>query len=347
MHRIRHFILIILITSLAAISANAAEQIDEDFKVGLKFNLRVGRTYVYNVSSYRSVIADVPQPSFWQTDKQITRVMSRTENDSYLLQTKMKKEGQQRNVAIEYFHRNYPSYQVELKADGQMTTPPRQPFPQVRNVPVFPTYEVGAGDKWYVEEVPFYPVGLADEVLADWEYELVEFVRHNDFNTAHIKATATVKIDRSPVTIAFLGFYGDPESPEKGAFIGELVTESPAEDAGLLPGDKILTIAKVKILDWYDIPELMPYLPPGEDVTIEYERDGEEQAVTFETGTLEIAEVEGGGTFDFDIYFSVNRGHVVEMDGKTDDLELKLYSDRGEEIKQITSNVHMEFLPEG
>jgi membrane-associated protease RseP (regulator of RpoE activity) len=273
--------------------------------------------------------------------------MQVTEDGSYLLQTKMEKENRQRNVAIEYFRRNFPTYQVELKPDGHMKTPPRQPFPAVRNVPIFPDYEVGAGDKWVVEDVPFYPGGLVDEVNADWEYELIEFVKHNDFNTAHIKAKAKVDISLRPVTMAMLGFYGDPDREEKGAFIKELVPDSPALAAGLEPGDKILTIAGVKILDWYDIPELMPYLPQGEEVTIEYERSSEPGKVDLKTGTIQIAEVEGGGTFDFDIYFGVNRGHIISMDGKTNDLVLKLHSDKGEEVKNITSYIHMEFLPGG
>jgi hypothetical protein len=91
----------------------------------------------------------------------------------------------------------------------------------------------------------------------------------------------------------------------------------------------------------------MPYLPPGEEVTIKYERSDEEREVTFNTGAAKIAEVEGGGTFNFDIYFAVSRGHIITMDGKTDDLVLKLHSERGEEIKKITSQTHMEYLPEG
>jgi len=344
---IKYFILIIFLCSFTCINAYSAVQTKDDFKAKLAFDLRSGRTYKYSITSSRSVTDDVPQPMFWQSDKQITRVMQVTEDGSYLLQTKMEKENKQRNVAIEYFRRNYPTYQVELKPDGHMTTPPRQPFPQVRNVPIFPDYEVGAGDKWVVEDVPFYPGGLVDEVTADWEYELVEFVKHNDFNTAHIKAKAKVDISLRPVTMALLGFYGDPDREEKGAFIRELVPDSPAVAAGLEPGDKILTIAGVKILDWYDIPELMPYLPPGEEVTIEYERSGEPGMVTFKTGTTQIAEVEGGGGFEFDIYFGVNRGHIISMDGKTDDLVLTLHSDKGEEIKNITSHIHMEFLPEG
>ncbi len=337
-------LLSLLFIILLNLDGSAAEP---DFKVKLEFNLRAGRTYVYNVTSSRSVQGDTPVPMFWQTDKQITKAIQKTEDGNYLLDVKMEKEMKQRNVAVEYFRRNFPSYQIELSPDGSMSTPPRQPFPAIRNVPVFPPYAVGPGDKWVVEDKPFYPGSLIDEISADWEYELIEFVKHNDFNSAHITATATIAFDRRPVTIAFLGFYGDPEHEGDGAYIRELVDDSPATEAGLLAGDQVLSIADVNLTDWWDIPELLPYLPPGEAVDITYKRGEEEYETTLTTGITEVGEVEGTGTFHFDIYFGVNRGHVISMEGKTDDLTLKLYTEGGEEEKLITSRIYMEFLPEG
>jgi C-terminal processing protease CtpA/Prc len=146
--------------------------------------------------------------------------------------------------------------------------------------------------------------------------------------------------------MAFLGFYGDADREEKGAFIKELVADSPAHEAGLAPGDKILAIQNVRITDWWDIPEIVPYLPPGGEIAIKYERSEEEHEVTLNAGTIEIAEVEGEGTFTFDIYFGVSRGHVISMEGKTDDLTLRLHTDNGLEEKHITSRVYLEFLPD-
>jgi membrane-associated protease RseP (regulator of RpoE activity) len=339
------FSLCLLFILILGVTGASAEE--DEYKVKLEFKLRAGRTYVYTITSSRSVQGDMPVPMFWQTDKQITKAVQRTEDGNFLLETSMEKDMKQRNVAVEYFRRNYPLYQIELSPDGTMTTPPRQPFPAVRNVPVFPSYEVSKGDKWVVEDVPFYPGGIIDEISADWEYELIEFIKHNDFNSAHIKATATIAFERRPITIAFLGFFGDPEHEEDGAYIKELVSDSPAAAAGLLPGDQIITIADVKLTDWWDIPELLPYLPPGQDISVEYKRGDVESEATFTTGVTEIGEVEGIGTFTFDIYFGVSRGHVISMEGKTDNLTLRLYSENGEEEKLITSRIYMEFLPEG
>lgn len=338
---------IICLTLVLFTTAGAAGAEDEEFKVKLAFKLRAGRTYIYSITSSRSVQADVPQPMFWQTDKQIMKVVQRTDEGNFLIETKMDKEFQKRNVGIEYFRRNYPVYQLEITPEGWTTTPPRQPFPQVRNVPIFPSYEVGKGDKWLIEDAPFYPGGLVQEVTADWEYEVIDFVRHKNYNSAHIEATATLNFERRPITIAFLGFYGDPDRDENGAFIKELAPDSPAAEAGLEPGDRIMTIQDVRITDWWDIPELLPYLPPGEEIKVKYLREEEDYEVTFNTGIVELGEVEGVGTFTFDIYFGVSRGHIISLEGKTDDLTLRLYSNGKEEEKIITSRVYMEYLPEG
>ena len=320
---------------------------DEPLKVKLEFDFRVGRSYVYSVSSSRYVKAEISQPVFWQTDRQISKVVRRTDEGSFLIQTNMEKERQKRNVVIAYFRVKYPTFQTEITRDGRMKIPPRQPFPQVRNVPIFPAYAVGEGDKWVVEDVSFYPGGLTQEVNADWEYELIEFVRHNGYSCAHIEAIGTVNFENEPVTLAFLGFYPDPLSKEPGAFIGTLVPDSPVAIAGFLAGDKILRIDGVRIKDWWELPELLPYLPPEEEITVEIERDGEKSEISFKTGSIELATASGSGTFKFDIYFGVNAGHIISMDGRTDNLTIHLVNEESQETKEITSSVHMEFLPEG
>jgi len=332
---------------LLFLSANLVGAEDEEFKVKLQFKLRAGRTYVYSTTSSRYVAGTISQPMIWQSDKQITKVVERTDEGSFLIETRMDKEFKKYNVAIEYFRRNFPIYKLEVTPEGWTTTPPRQPFPAVRNVPIFPEYELGKGDKWIIEDAPFYPGGLIDAITADWEYELVDFVKHKNFNSAHIKATGTLNFDRRPMTIAFLGFFGDPDMEEEGAFIKELVPDSPAEAAGLLPGDRILTIEDVRIKGWWDIPELLPYLPPGEEVTVVYERDDEELEVAFASEIVSLGEVEGEGIFTFDIYFGVSRGHIITLEGKTDNFTLRIFANGVEEQKVITSRVYMEYLPEG
>ena len=69
---------IICLTLVLFFTANTAGADDEEFKVKLAFKFRLGRTYVYSITSSRSVQADVPQPMFWQTDKQITKAVQRT-----------------------------------------------------------------------------------------------------------------------------------------------------------------------------------------------------------------------------------------------------------------------------
>jgi serine protease Do len=63
---------------------------------------------------------------------------------------------------------------------------------------------------------------------------------------------------------------------ERGALISEVVTMSPAEKAGLQPGDIILTFAGKKIQEMNDLPRLVAATPVNKKVKVTYLRDGRE-----------------------------------------------------------------------
>ncbi len=52
------------------------------------------------------------------------------------------------------------------------------------------------------------------------------------------------------------------------------VSGSTAEDLGLIEGDKILTVNGYQMLDWRDVSASLSALKPGDEIVVEYERDG-------------------------------------------------------------------------
>jgi regulator of sigma E protease len=81
--------------------------------------------------------------------------------------------------------------------------------------------------------------------------------------------------------------------------IGYVKKESPAQKAGILPGDLIRTINGRQIADWKDL-ELNIGASPNETLTVEYERGGESRTAALDVGSATQYNVgEAGLSWDF------------------------------------------------
>ena len=69
-----------------------------------------------------------------------------------------------------------------------------------------------------------------------------------------------------------------PGIPNAGAYVGRVRSGSPAEHAGLRPGDVITALGGQPVTQADDVHQLMPRLPRGRDVPLSYVRDGRERA---------------------------------------------------------------------
>jgi putative serine protease PepD len=86
-----------------------------------------------------------------------------------------------------------------------------------------------------------------------------------------------------PVAHPFLGVSVDT-SPDGGALVEQVPPGSPAEQAGLQPGDIISSIGDRPVGDADDVVAAVQSRSVGDDVTVTYTRDGSEQEVTVTLG---------------------------------------------------------------
>jgi S1-C subfamily serine protease len=70
-----------------------------------------------------------------------------------------------------------------------------------------------------------------------------------------------------------------PGIPEAGAYVGRVRSGSPAERAGLRPGDVITLLAGHPVARAEDVHRLVPQLPTGRDLSLTYVRRGQEHDV--------------------------------------------------------------------
>jgi len=76
------------------------------------------------------------------------------------------------------------------------------------------------------------------------------------------------------------------DADAEGAFVLEVRPGTPAEDAGLEPGDLIVSIDDEAVSGSEEVRDAVRSHEPGDEVEIEVERDGETQTVTAELGSI-------------------------------------------------------------
>ncbi|HVM35494.1 MAG TPA: trypsin-like peptidase domain-containing protein [Actinomycetota bacterium] len=81
-------------------------------------------------------------------------------------------------------------------------------------------------------------------------------------------------INGEPVEPAMLGVSGGPVPDGRaGALVTQVIPGSPADDAGIREGDVITTIDGTFVESMEDLAAVIRSIPPGEEVTLEVERD--------------------------------------------------------------------------
>ncbi len=84
----------------------------------------------------------------------------------------------------------------------------------------------------------------------------------------------------------------------RGALVNEVSPGSPAEKAGIRPGDVIRSVNGRQVNEWNELPPIIGAMSPGTRVTLEIMRDGREREVTVTLAPLD--ETAAGGTPRFD-----------------------------------------------
>ena len=68
-----------------------------------------------------------------------------------------------------------------------------------------------------------------------------------------------------------------PGIPGSGAYVGQVRSGSPAERAGLRPGDVIVALGGQEVAQAKDVRRLVQEMPKGRDLSLTYVRAGQEQ----------------------------------------------------------------------
>jgi serine protease Do len=97
-----------------------------------------------------------------------------------------------------------------------------------------------------------------------------------------------------PVTQALAESFGMSQS--RGALVAQVIPDSPAARGGLKPGDIILNYDSQAIDESADLPALVNATPPGKSVSLKLLRNGREQNLNVEIGSLAKGQQAEAGT---------------------------------------------------
>jgi len=90
---------------------------------------------------------------------------------------------------------------------------------------------------------------------------------------------------RSRRRIGYLGVRSDQDSEVKGAFVAEVVADSPAAKAGLKIGDIIRKVDDNEVTSASNLPVALRGTKPGQKVKVVVIRDEKETTIEVELGT--------------------------------------------------------------
>ncbi len=127
--------------------------------------------------------------------------------------------------------------------------------------------------------VPLSPQASSDAAGAEWYDSGIGFA----VPLAGLEAVMAAMKEGKILQPGFLGVQAEPKGdPPTGAFIKEVVPDSPAAQAGLLPDDRIVSIGGIEIQDAKHLPSVIRRFLAGDKVAVEFERGGEQKTALVE-----------------------------------------------------------------
>ncbi len=98
-------------------------------------------------------------------------------------------------------------------------------------------------------------------------------------------------------------YFGAPE--DRGILIADVAKNSPADEAGLYPGDVILKMDRKIIRSIRDVYRVLAFFEPGDAIVIEYIRDRRKQQTRVTLGERAAPGIFDGWPDDFPVHFQI------------------------------------------
>ena len=181
--------------------------------------------------------------------------------------------------------------------------------------------------------IPAPGSGIGFAIPVNMAKDVVKYLRRSgNFPRGYLGVTI------QPVSRDMAYLLGLPRA--KGALVGSLLKDGPAEGAGIRMGDVIVRLGGTSVVDTAHLQRLVGWTPPGDDVAVEVVRDAQRKKFKVKLVRLPEPETTGmlaGGSSDIDEP-ETRKNYGVALENLTEELKEKsnlTTTDRGVYISSV------------
>lgn len=186
----------------------------------------------------------------------------------------------------------------------------------IRSLPTFPNDPLKIGSKW-IDSVgilitPTLPRGM---MTGKCTYHLVGLAGVEGHKWAKITFEGKLELSKQEVNQKVIGvkWMEKPANDGQGVSVGEVIAGSPAEKAGILQGDVILSFGSILVNTWLDLIVEIAKSSPGQSVEVVVFRDNVRKRLFVKPRVVSSGQIELKGSIKGMFVFDVTMGGVIRM----------------------------------
>jgi hypothetical protein len=237
----------------------------------------------------------------------------------------------------------FPEFTYTVDSMGNTEAPAGQPFPPFQDVPILPEGAVKVGETWSGGPVGILPDANVGPIPFTYTSSVMSVEIYKGERCAEIDTDYKVALAPDAKSLMpFLGFVqGDePKQAGTGAPIGGVVKDSPANKAGIQPGDFVIAAQGQRIRGWSGLEAILPVVVPGMPVKFRVRRGTEELDIDITPEGVPLATISGVGGLHSMCYFSMDSGLPLKVDLISKDLKFTLTNGQGE-TQERDAEIHL------
>jgi len=186
----------------------------------------------------------------------------------------------------------------------------------IRSLPTFPNDSLQIGSKWIndigILITPILPRAI---MTGRCTYQLIGLADVQGHKWAKIAFEGDLELPKQEAVQKVIGvkWKETPVQDVQGAIVGEVVANSPAEKAGILPGDVILSLGGMTVNTWLDLIYVVAMSSHDRPAAVIVLRDNVRKELFVEPRVASSGQIELKGRIKGMFVFDVTMGGVVRM----------------------------------
>lgn len=186
----------------------------------------------------------------------------------------------------------------------------------IRSLPTFPNDSLKIGSKW-INDIDILITPILPRVIMTGRctYQLIGLADVQGHKWAKIAFEGDLELPKQEVVKRVIGvkWKETPVQDVQGAIVGEVADNSPAEKAGILPGDVILSFGDMTVSTWLDLIYAVATSSHDRPAAVIVLRDNVRKELFVEPRVASSGQIELKGSIKGMFVFDSTMGGVVRM----------------------------------